>query len=51
MEAADAGNTGGFNKVEVKRINYDTLETSLPEAQMQGKQVMSPATPDVRTFA
>lgn len=29
----------GFNKVEVKRINYDTLQTSLPEAQMRGKQV------------
>ena len=30
----------GFNKVEVKRINYDTLQTSLPEAQMRGKQVI-----------
>lgn len=45
--ASDAdGNGGGngsqnrgFNKVEVKRINYDTLQTSLPEAQMRGKQV------------
>lgn len=27
-----------FNKVEVKRINYDTLEASLPEIQMRGKQ-------------
>lgn len=42
---ADGGSTGngnqnrGFNKVEVKRINYDTLQTSLPEAQMRGKQV------------
>lgn len=43
---ADGGSTGngnqnrGFNKVEVKRINYDTLQTSLPEAQMRGKQVV-----------
>lgn len=35
-----AGSDGmsGFSKVEVKRINYETLETSLPEAQMRGKQ-------------
>lgn len=33
------GTNSKFNKVEVKRINYDTLETSLPEPQMRGKQV------------
>ena len=43
-DASDADGSGGnqnrgFNKVEVKRINYDTLQTSLPEAQMRGKQV------------
>ncbi|CBJ28509.1 conserved unknown protein [Ectocarpus siliculosus] len=35
-----SGSDANFNKVEVKRINYDTLETSLPEQEMRGKQVV-----------
>eukprot|EP00903_Cladosiphon_okamuranus_P010209 g9668.t1 len=39
--AGDKANSAAdFNKVEVKRINYETLETSLPEQQMRGKQVV-----------
>ncbi|CAM9823385.1 unnamed protein product [Ectocarpus sp. 4 AP-2014] len=34
------GSDANFNKVEVKRINYDTLETSLPEEEMRGKQIV-----------
>ncbi|CAB1117572.1 unnamed protein product [Ectocarpus sp. CCAP 1310/34] len=34
------GSDANFNKVEVKRINYDTLETSLPEQEMRGKQIV-----------
>ncbi|CAM9373987.1 unnamed protein product [Scytosiphon promiscuus] len=39
-DKTDGAGKADFGKVEVKRINYDTLETSLPEQQMRGKQVV-----------
>ncbi|CAM9823399.1 unnamed protein product [Pylaiella littoralis] len=34
------GSTADFSKVEVKRINYEMLETSLPEQHLRGKQIV-----------
>ncbi|CAM9919174.1 unnamed protein product, partial [Ectocarpus fasciculatus] len=38
--SSSSSSDANFNKVEVKRINYDTLETSLPEQEMRGKQIV-----------
>ena len=37
--SSSSSRKGDFEKVEVRRINFETLQTSLPEAQMRGKQV------------